>query len=171
MMLRSSGTDVRVRPATSSDEELLLTWANEKLVRRYSFKRAQISPADHRRWLTERLADPGCILLIGENDQDVPVGQVRFEAISGAESVVNVSVDARFRGAGVGTLLLRNALRYWRVRERDRTVVAEVVLGNEASRRLFLRAGFIAVVARRRGSMRFELRATAENSRADAGEL
>jgi UDP-2,4-diacetamido-2,4,6-trideoxy-beta-L-altropyranose hydrolase len=148
---------VLMRRANVADESLLLEWANDPGTRRYAFNTAQIPKGEHRRWYAGRLADPNCIILIGEDAQGLPLGQVRFD-INGDtnEATINISVDVALRGTGVGTLLLREAIATWRQEHPRIPIIAEVVAGNEASKRLFSSAAFVVATSRRPGTITFE---------------
>jgi UDP-2,4-diacetamido-2,4,6-trideoxy-beta-L-altropyranose hydrolase len=141
---------VRVRRATTQDEQLLLEWVNDPDVRSHSFEHRSITPDEHARWLAARLAAPSCLLLIGEDAWNLPVGQVRFDLDPDRdESVIDISVDRAFRGLGVGERLLAAALAVWREQGMSARASAEVLDGNAASGRLFARLGFIPATPRR----------------------
>jgi RimJ/RimL family protein N-acetyltransferase len=130
-----------LRPAGPQDEQRLLEWRNEPAARKASLSQEQVSPAEHHRWFTRKLADDACALLIVE-EQGRPVGQIRLERIDAdlAEISVGLALDARGRGIG------REALRLAAV-EAPRllgvaTVKALIKEGNEASLRAFRAAGF-----------------------------
>lgn len=130
---------VRVRRATMADARLLWRWANDPDTRAASFTSEPIPYPDHVRWLRDRLADRSCLLFVGWNGAG-PLGQVRFDG-RGDEAEVSVSVAPEHRGT-VGGLLLESAIRrFWRRSPRI-NLVAQVKVGNEPSRRLFLSAGF-----------------------------
>jgi UDP-2,4-diacetamido-2,4,6-trideoxy-beta-L-altropyranose hydrolase len=152
-------TNVVVRRSSTVDETLLLEWANDPGTRHFAFNKNRITPEQHHLWFLSRLIDPGCMMLIGEDGHGLPVGQVRFDLNAhGDEATINVSVDVALRGMGIGSLLLQEAMAAWR-RERPRTpIIAEIVEGNEASKRLFASAGFSPVTSRRPETITFEYR-------------
>lgn len=133
-----------MRRATSEDEAQLLVWANDPEVRQNAFSSESISPETHHAWFQGKLADPDCLLLIGEDQCGLPVGQVRFDCRA-SEAVVDISIDSALRGRGLGNTLLREALKILRAERREEQVVGEVLEGNHASRSMFLRMGFRAV--------------------------
>ncbi len=158
-MLGVPRSAVRVRAVERSDEQLLLDWANDPVVRRFSFSKAQIAAAEHHGWFTGKLADSGCVILIGEDTGGVPLGQVRFQLEpSRVEATVNISVEPAVRGTGVGKSLLRRAITAWRKRAPEITLLAEVVVGNDSSARLFQGANFETATPRRPDSVAFRLR-------------
>jgi UDP-2,4-diacetamido-2,4,6-trideoxy-beta-L-altropyranose hydrolase len=138
-----------LRPATVRDESLLLDWANDHAVRMHAFDQQTISAEQHHAWLTRRLGNAACTILIGEDEHGLPLGQVRFERNGDSEATIDISVEPVVRGEGVGRRLLVAALARWRDRHPGVTAVAEVLDGNEASQALFRSSGFVEVAARR----------------------
>lgn len=130
-----------LRRAASKDELLLLEWANDPLVRQYAFSKEPIDSLPHNQWFRHKLEDPSSVIWIAEDEYGVPVGQVRCDSRHG-EGVIDISVDAALRGLGVGRALLQSALTELRKIALCRTVVAEVLIENEPSRKLFMSAGF-----------------------------
>jgi len=152
-------SEIVLRRASAVHELLLLEWANDPETRRFAFNTEQIAAEQHHQWLATRLEDASCMMLIGEDPQGVPVGQVRFDFRSDRnEATINISVDVALRGSGVGSILLREAIATWRKQYPRTPIIAEVVLGNEASRRLFSSAGFTLASPRRPGTTTFEAR-------------
>lgn len=138
---------LRVRHAVRGDEAQLLEWANDPAVRGNAFSKDPIMPQAHHEWFCAKLADPDCVMLICEDAYGLPVGQVRFDCRHG-EARIDVSVDEVLRGRGAGRKMLRHALDMLRRDGRSESPVAEVLPGNDASRRLFLRSGFQPAAAR-----------------------
>lgn len=132
---------LRMRHAMQSDELLLLEWANDPDVRRNAFNVDPIAPEAHHAWFLQKLANPASVILIGEDAQGLPVGQVRFD-VQNNEAIIDVSVDRLFRGRGVGERLLRLALDTYFEMGHAAMPVAEVKRENQASCRLFQQVGF-----------------------------
>jgi UDP-2,4-diacetamido-2,4,6-trideoxy-beta-L-altropyranose hydrolase len=133
-----------LRPATAADEELLLDWASDAGVRNNAFSKAPITAEVHHTWFRCKLADGNCMILIGHDRYGMPVGQVRFD-LDADTATVDVSVDPAMRGCGAGELLMQRALDTLRSGGCGKTVIAEVLLANTASQRMFERLGFQAV--------------------------
>jgi UDP-2,4-diacetamido-2,4,6-trideoxy-beta-L-altropyranose hydrolase len=155
------GGDSRVvmRRCSAADEPLLLEWANDPETRHFAFNKERIAEDEHHRWFAARLEDLNYTVLIGEDPHGLPLGQVRFDLHRDrSEATINISVDAALRGTRIGTALLREAIAVWRKTYPDTCIIAEVVLGNEASRRLFSSAGFVVTAARRPQTITFESR-------------
>lgn len=143
-----------LRPATAADEELLLDWANDADVRNNAFSKAPITAEGHHAWFRSKLADGNCMILIGQDRYGMPAGQVRFD-LGADTATIDVSVDPALRGRGAGELLMQRALDTLRAGGCRKTVVAEVLLANTASQRMFERLGFQAA-ARDNRSIRYQ---------------
>ncbi|QIX63054.1 UDP-2,4-diacetamido-2,4,6-trideoxy-beta-L-altropyranose hydrolase [Hymenobacter sp. BT18] len=133
-----------LRPVTTADAALLLAWANDPLVRQFSFNPTPITPAQHAQWLAAKLQDRHSLLLLAqEAATDQPVGLIRF-AIEGDEATLSYQLDAGFRGRGLAPLLLLAGVR--RLVEHFpavRRVLGHVQAANVASVKAFERAGFM----------------------------
>ena len=148
---------VVVRRCSAADEPLLLEWANDPETRHFAFNRNHIPEDEHHRWFCARLEDSSYTILIGEDPYGLPLGQVRFDLHRDtSEATINISVDVALRGTRIGSALLREAVAAWRTTHSGIRIVAEVVAGNEASRRLFSSAGFAVTASRRPETITFE---------------
>lgn len=157
-MMEQLPPSLKIRRAVPTDEALLLDWANDPAVRQNAFSKEPIDSQTHKSWFERKLADPACLILVGEDQHGLPVGQVRFDCRDG-EGIIDISVDAALRKLGVGRTLLQLAipqLRQWLL---CKTVVADVLAENEASRQLFLGLGFRlkSPDLSKNGSLRYEL--------------
>jgi UDP-2,4-diacetamido-2,4,6-trideoxy-beta-L-altropyranose hydrolase len=138
---------LKLREAELSDARLLFAWANDPIARAQSFTQATIPWTDHERWFTRKLADARCLLLIAEDAQGRPVGQIRFDLGEDATAVISVAVAPDQRGRGYGAAAIAQACELLRVRHGALTVRAYIRLDNIASQRAFSRAGFSAPTA------------------------
>jgi RimJ/RimL family protein N-acetyltransferase len=130
-----------LRLAGPEDEQRLLDWRNERGVREASFSSDEISPEEHHRWFADNLLDPGCALLIVEDDGR-PVGQVRLERVGTDLAEISVALASDVRGRGVGREALRLAASMAPQLLGVTTLKALVKEENEASLRAFRAAGF-----------------------------
>jgi UDP-2,4-diacetamido-2,4,6-trideoxy-beta-L-altropyranose hydrolase len=134
-------TDINIRCAIQNDESILLKWANDPVVRKNAFSGGTISPQGHNNWFKSKLGDDACMLLIGEDDYGMPVGQVRFD-IRNRTGFIDISVDSDFRGQGVGKRLLHAAIKALQQERSADAVVGEVISTNEPSCQMFIDLGF-----------------------------
>ena len=156
-----------LRPATRHDEGHLLAWRNDPDTRAASFTEDEVTPEAHARWLTSKLTDRDCALLIVE-DEGRPIGQVRLERVDDRVAEIHIGLAPEARGTGLGraalSLACEDAPNLLGVSE----VRALVRRENEASLRAFRAAGFAEVATSREA---VELRrATVGSTGSAAGE-
>ena len=149
--------NIQIRSANLSDEALLLRWVNDSAVRLQSFHQGMITPGAHSKWFRERLADSDCMILIGENELGLPIGQVRFDInLKLHEAVIDISIDSAIRGAGISSILLNQSMKTCASLLKNITFIAEVREENRPSQRLFNRLQFKKIESRRPGTITFQ---------------
>ena len=131
---------ISLRRAQARDAELLLSWRNDAVTRRFAFNSGEVSPAEHAAWLERRLADSGCVLWIAEDD-GMAVGQVRLDR-DGDAAEVSITTAPEARGRGHAVAMLQLAAAQAADELAVERLVARIKQGNEASLRAFRRAGF-----------------------------
>lgn len=142
MLMLNAQTKLKARLARVDDEELLLRWANDSLVRENSFVSDQIDRSTHHNWFCKRLRDlNGCRFFIVETEDNVPIGQVRFDLIDNRWEI-DYSLDAVARGNGVGVALLESAIQGLRASVSGALLFGRVKSTNQASRKVFERLDF-----------------------------
>jgi RimJ/RimL family protein N-acetyltransferase len=114
-------------------------WANENSVRTVSFSDAFIPWEEHVRWFEERINRP--YFYIALNQDDRPVGQIRFDQIQG-ETFISVMIDSHFRNWGYGAALIRLGCEKVFFSSDITAIHAYMKPDNEASRMAFVKAGF-----------------------------
>lgn len=131
-----------VRRAQQADSALIHAWRNHPSVRGVSRNSEELPWDAHESWIARVLVDPGRDLLIGEIGAD-PVGVLRYDALGGDEVELSVFLDPALQGLALGGRLL-SAGEDWLAENRPGVVavVAEFLDGNDASRKMFERAGF-----------------------------
>lgn len=120
---------------------MLWAWVNDDGVRRASFDSEWIPWDSHSAWFSARLADPATRLYVVEVEGR-PAAQVRFDLRGSREAEISVSVDPAARGRGVGTAAVRQACLRVAGETGVRSILARVKVDNDASLRLFEKAGF-----------------------------
>lgn len=141
------GRILGLRPLRNEDRRLLWQWANDLEVRAASFSADPISWETHTAWFDEKLRSAQGsaaknIILIAEDEEANPVGQIRFDARPDGEWEVDVSLAKSMRGRGLGSDLIESGLRELAVRGGRTRVHALVKPENVASVRSFERAAF-----------------------------
>lgn len=121
-----------------------MSWRNHPVTRKASFSQDEISAVDHHRWFVGKLEDPGCALLIIE-DEGHPVGQVRLDLVAPDLAEISISLAADARGRGVGREALGLAASEASRLLGAASIRALVKPDNEASLRAFRAAGYRVV--------------------------
>jgi len=93
-----------------------------------------------------------CHIFVARTRECPVAGFCAFWLVLDEIHINNVATNPKFRGRGIGRLLLQTALRWGRQRGL-RQAVLEVRAGNEAAQQLYRRCGF-EVIGRRRGYYR-----------------
>ena len=136
------GSTYLLREAVPSDCRLLYDWRMDPVTRAGSFGHDTFPYEEHEKWFRKLMADP-CrkqfILL--RLPAATPAAQLRLDLL-GQEAEISYSVAAAERGKGIGTLLIQTAVSYAGNLSGIRTLTAEVLPDNTASRRIFEKCGF-----------------------------
>ena len=115
-MLGPKEDGLRLRPAMTTDEALLLRWANDPQVRGNSFTSEQITSEEHHRWFQRGLNNSQRLHLIATTSDGCPVGQIRFDKQPRSpeggsnEAIVAISLDRCARGHGLAVELVKKGL-------------------------------------------------------------
>lgn len=128
------------RVATAADEDRLLAWRNAPDAVAMSASASPVAPADHRRWFERVLTGGPTRIWIAEED-GAAVGQVRVDVRTGVGEV-SVTVAPEARGRGIAGFLLAELERRLAADVQVHRLTARVRPDNEASVRVFDRAGF-----------------------------
>jgi len=133
--------ELNLRPVQEQDCQLIWKWANDPYARAASFSSEPIPWDNHVRWFKSKLIDPHCFFYIATNRNGMPVGQVRCDRNEDG-TVISVSVDEKFRGSGVGSMIIElTSQKIFRTSD-DQVIHAYIKQSNEASKRVFIKAGF-----------------------------
>ena len=156
------GSTYLLREAVPSDCRLLYDWRMDPVTRAGSFGHDTFPYEEHEKWFRKLMADP-CrkqfilLRMVGgsraaepQTTADAagavlpaatPAAQLRLDLL-GQEAEISYSVAAAERGKGIGTLLIQTAVSYAGNLSGIRTLTAEVLPDNTASRRIFEKCGF-----------------------------
>ncbi|MBI3816137.1 UDP-2,4-diacetamido-2,4,6-trideoxy-beta-L-altropyranose hydrolase [Candidatus Peregrinibacteria bacterium] len=108
--MRLRGERLRVRDVRADDCDLLWQWANDPVTRAASLRETAIPLEDHRAWFAKRLADPATLFLIAVDENDQPLGSIRF-AMENNQATLSFSLAPEHRGKGLGADLVRIGVR------------------------------------------------------------
>jgi UDP-2,4-diacetamido-2,4,6-trideoxy-beta-L-altropyranose hydrolase len=132
---------LNLRDVTDLDRELIWHWANDEETRKASYSQAHISLDEHIRWFDSVRIQKNHRFYIANDGCKMPVGQIRF-AIDGKEAVVSFSIARESRGHGYGMVILIKAAKKLFNKTDIEQISAYVKSENEASSRVFQKAGF-----------------------------
>lgn len=142
-----------LRLARAEDQRTLWEWANDPEVRAASFSSAPIPWETHVTWFAEKSSQGKSLILIAEDEQAIPFGQIRFDLRSDGDAELNISLARDKRGKGLGVRVIEAGVRELFVSTRCPRVHAFVKPENVASTRVFTQADFVRVgVERVRGN-------------------
>lgn len=139
----TDGPVVVLRPAGADDAVAVWSWRQDPRTRAASFSADDIDLDDHLAWFADVLVDGRRRLYVVEH-ADVPVGVVRFDDAGEGRWEISINLAPGARGVGLGAVAIDAGVARLvdDVGEVTR-VTARVRLTNEASLRVFRRAGFV----------------------------
>lgn len=129
---------IGIREATINDATIIFDWANDPETRENSFNSEAIEWDDHIQWFKKKLIDPTCKIYILQYNETA-VGVVRFDV--NETTIIGVTVAPSHRGTGLGAEILKTACNTFWENNTD-AVLAYIKKGNNASQRVFEKAGF-----------------------------
>lgn len=138
---------LRLRRAEEKDRHLLWEWANDPEVRTHSFSPDPISWETHVAWFDAKLNAlrrpvPTGMILIAEDGNGSPLGQIRFDLRPDGEWEVSVSLDQKMRGRGLAAELIESGVRQVLTNHPGARIHAFIKPENTASVKAFQRAAF-----------------------------
>jgi len=133
---------IKLRKVELSDCKKIWLWINDPLVRAVSFNPKPISLERHLEWFSSALINPNLVYYIAVDKNATPIGQARFK-IESKEAVISVLVDPEYRGVSIGSLLIQDATEKFFIETGIGKINAFIKMGNEASRKAFIKAGYI----------------------------
>jgi UDP-2,4-diacetamido-2,4,6-trideoxy-beta-L-altropyranose hydrolase len=132
---------IKLRPVQEADCELLWQWANDPVIRSLSFSSEYISWSDHLQWFASKLGNRNCLFYIALNQDNLPIGQVRYEIIN-QEATISLAISASFRGLGYGRQIILLGCQELGHGSLAKKINAYVKPNNLSSINVFLKAGF-----------------------------
>lgn len=134
--------DLCFRAVTQEDESLVLAWANDPEVRRWSWKNTlEIRKSEHRQWFREKLANENTRIWIMQK-RGVSCGLIRIE-VEGHIAIINYSIAAEHRGKNLGARMLCMAVERVLSEYGPLKIIAHTIPENIASHKTLEKAGFM----------------------------
>lgn len=98
---------MQLRNAKVDDSEMLFNWANDAQVRAMAFTGEALLWEFHDLWYRNKLNDPNSRIYILIDDEQTPVGQIRFDINSDCKAEVDVHTKQGLRGQGIGKKIIQ----------------------------------------------------------------
>jgi RimJ/RimL family protein N-acetyltransferase len=133
---------VTLRLATTDDARFVYDVNNDPAARAQSISARDIPWEEHERWFGKKLGDPKGRVFIALAEAR-PVAVVRFD-VSGTDAVFGIAVARGEQGKGYAAPTIAAAVQQLASMFPGTRGLAWIRPGNEASRRAFMRAGFVA---------------------------
>jgi Acetyltransferases, including N-acetylases of ribosomal proteins len=115
---------------------------NDPEVREASFFPEYISLESHKQWFREKMNNPYSFLFIGIDENNNPIGQVRFD-IEGDQAETSISINGQYRGRGYGSILITKGIDQLSNISYINSFDAYIKPENIKSKRTFIESGFI----------------------------
>ena len=112
---------------------------------------------EHGVWFEKKLNDPNCKIYIAEDEQQQPVGQIRFDLDNNNIATVDISISARHRNKGLGSNMLSLAIDQYLPSTQVKCIQALVKKENTRSKRLFENTGFSPIGSKIIGQQHYDL--------------
>lgn len=132
---------IKSRKATKQDLDLYFSWANDIDTRNNSFNSQLVDYQEHTNWFLKKIEDKKALLLVFENEENIPIGQVRIEQKPN-ENIIGISIDKSFRGLGLAVPMLESACKIFFETFQEKSINAYIKKTNLASLNSFKRVGF-----------------------------
>lgn len=132
---------LKYRFFNENDIDLLFNWANDSIVRKYSYNSNPISYKNHCQWFKTKIYDPNCIIYIFYLDENKPIGQVRIE-INNKTAVIGILIDSNYRKKSFAHIMLEIACNNFFIKYPLIKINAFIKKENSASLKSFIKAGF-----------------------------
>lgn len=129
------------RKAKISDLDLYFEWTNDPATRSNSFNTQEVDYQEHTNWFSRKIEDKKALLLVFENEENIPVGQIRIEQKTD-ENIIGISIDKNFRGLGLAVSMLTSACDAFFMEFHAKNIHAYIKKTNLASLNSFKKAGF-----------------------------
>lgn len=137
----SAAVQLTARPAKRSDAQRLFDWRNDESTRAVSRSSTTLEWDGHLAWLDRTLADSDRKLLLIEHDE-VPIATVRWDKQGERVWEASITLAPEQRGKGLAPTVLAAGESVFS-RALPVKLRAGIHASNEASRRLFARAGYL----------------------------
>ncbi len=138
--------NLKFRPITVDDTEMLLKWRNSDEVRNNFIHRAIVTADEHLAWLRDKVGKGYVIqFIIEEKLSGKPIGSVYFRNIDRNDKTAEYGVfigETTAKGKGYGTETARRMVDFFFEELNMRKLYLRVLERNTAAVNTYIRAGF-----------------------------
>lgn len=149
------GNDLSLRRWQESDCRMLYDWRMHEANRRWFGNDAEFPFSEHQQWFLSAINDSERFLYILE-DAGEAVAQIRLDPAELAGSFrIAVATDPEKSGRGYGQMILRLAVQQPEVIKRANLLIAETLIDNIPSQKIFARQGFLSAGSLQKSQKKF----------------
>lgn len=135
-------TALLYRKPIMSDAQLYFDWTNDADVRKFSYHSDEISFDDHINWFEGKLNDENCFMYLFYYAPQKYVGQVRIQKSDETNAEIGVSIDKRYRGKGLASVIISKASAEFLNNQQSCIIHAYIKEENVSSAKGFEKAGY-----------------------------
>lgn len=134
---------LKIRKVMHSDCEILFQWRNNPAIYKYALNPKAVEHAEHIAWFEMALKNSKCFFYLGLIDNS-PCGSIRYQLNDDLnEAEVSISIAPEFWGKGIAYKMMDIAEKELIKEVAVNIIHATVLNENEASMKLFNKAGFV----------------------------
>jgi len=133
----------RFRNVEESDCRMLWVWNNDPKVREMAFHSNPISWDYYQAWFKDKLTDPNYVIYIVLNEEEVPVGEARFDFSGQSQAEISIMIANPWRQKGYGKEVILSGVEKVFASTSIHTLHAYIKPENTASLKSFEKAGFV----------------------------
>lgn len=143
---------INIRAAAITDMNQVFDWRNMPFIYEKGFSGRPVRRVTHEQWFEAAIANPAIKMFIIEKSK-YPIGLIRFDQFQEQKNfIVSIYIQEGFTKNGFGVTAIRRGIDRIRERVPDAEFHAGFLPTNDASKKAFAKAGFIAVTE---NTMRF----------------
>ncbi len=117
-----------------------LSWAENPIIRQFSFNKSLINKEDHTNWFNNKIEDGNCYFFIAKEGSK-KIGSIRFDN-SNHSAIVSYLIDPKYFGKGYGSKLLKiGEQKINRIHE-VKEIIGYVIPENIGSVRIFKKLSY-----------------------------
>lgn len=134
---------MNIRPARYDDCAAVFRITQHPSVREASTRSQEFDYSSHQQWWDRRFAESGQRFYVAETEADGVVGYVRYGRVAGtADAEIAIAVAPEHRRSGLALRLLQETEALAKADLGVGRLIALVLVSNEASQKLFEKAGY-----------------------------